>query len=188
MSAEFFFKFFIDIAKCNAYSRHSGQKGGNVGPTVIEVSYIRTKYLKLPKIGPERQQALEQEAADLESGKQAPEPMNPFPQWVKDIIKKRLGCKAVFDHENKIYIITPKKDMDLDDIDDVVEKFNALYESEAKKDEERMKWRADHYCHAAVKTGGDETELLREVDAHLSGHTPETGSTPKAKPAKRGVA
>lgn len=152
----------------------------------IEISYTRTKYMKLPPIGDERSKALEQEMADRESGKIPPEPMNPFPAWVKNIIKKKLGgCKATFDHENRIYIVTPKKDMDLDDIEDLVEKFNTLYEEESQKDEERMKWRADNFCHAAVKTGGDEVELLRELDAHMSGRAPDKGDAELAAAKKK---
>jgi hypothetical protein len=97
-----------------------------------------------------------------------PEIVNPFPSWLRNLVKTKLGAhvSAKYDVENRMYRLTIKGGTD--DADDVGARFAELYEQEAKGDPVKEAWRAAHHLRFDISSSEDsEATLLADLASHL---------------------
>lgn len=151
-------------------------------PAHIEIKWIDKKWFSMPE--EERVPALEKQAAEFDKGGWSADEQkaNPFPSWVRDIIKKKLGVKAKYDPENAIYTITVPGDTD--DADDLYEKFAELYNAAAAESPERTEWKNNNHLQVSISTSEQsEGALMAELESYLGGRQAQQGS-PKLPVAK----
>ncbi len=153
----------------------------------IEFKIVNTKLMNmsdtergayLDKI---RADAIEQEKS---GGYQYKANWNPFPKFIRDIIKKiaeEKSTKASYDDENSVFKVRiPGERFDFDDFFDEFEK-RYLEEFNKVKDAtpENTKWSAENYIHTTA-TADNENEAMRDLETYQRG-----AALPPTKPAKK---
>ncbi len=94
---------------------------------------------------------------------------NPFPKWVRDIIKEMAveqGSKARYEDENAIYRVRLKGGRE--EYDDFYNDFQARFTAAKDATKESAAWFDENRVHVTA-TADNEHDALNELDAHHGG-------------------
>ena len=94
---------------------------------------------------------------------------NPFPGWVKAIIKlmgEEYGVKVHFNDENRVYRFKIKGDRE--EYEDFVADFEQRFNAARQSDPEHVEWSSKNMVRV-TSTPDNEMDALSELDAHHGG-------------------